>query len=45
MNIWGNKIAETLRLSPVICAYPDDNYENFLIEVVLPGVEKKDIFF
>ena len=45
MNIWGNKIAETLRLSPVICAYPDDNYENFLIEVVLPGVEKKDISF
>ena len=36
---------DTLRLSPVICAYPDDNYENFLIEVVLPGVEKKDISF
>jgi len=38
-------MADTLRLSPVICAYPDDNYENFLIEVVLPGVEKKDISF
>ena len=36
-------MADTLRLSPVICAYPDDNYENYLIEVVLPGVEKKDI--
>ena len=38
-------MADTLRLSPVICAYPDDNYENLLIEVVLPGVEKKDISF
>ena len=38
-------MADTLRLSPVICAYPDDNYENFLIEVVLPEVEKKDISF
>ena len=32
-------------LSPVICSYPDDKYENLLIEVVLPGVEKKDISF
>ena len=38
-------MAGTLRLSPVICAYPDDNYENFLIEVVLPGVEKERYFF
>ena len=38
-------MTDTLRLSPVICAYPDDNYENYLIEVVLPGVEKKDISF
>jgi HSP20 family protein len=37
----GNSIAETLRLSPVISAYPDDEYENLLIEVILPGVEKK----
>lgn len=35
----------TLRLSPVICAYPDDKYENLEIEVILPGVEKKDISF
>ena len=41
----GNTIAETLRLSPVISAYPDDKYENLLIEVILPGVEKKDISF
>jgi HSP20 family protein len=45
MNVRGDEMAETLRLSPVICAYPDDNYENFLIEVILPGVEKKDISF
>src|ERR1035437_11202272 len=45
MNVRGNEMAEILRLSPIICAYPDDNYENFLIEVVLPGVEKKDISF
>ena len=38
-------MAEILRLSPVICAYPDDTYENLEIEVVLPGVEKKDISF
>jgi len=33
-------MAEILRLSPVISAYPDDDYENLNIEVVLPGVEK-----
>jgi HSP20 family molecular chaperone IbpA len=38
-------VAETLRLSPVISTYPDDNYENLQIEVILPGVEKKDISF
>lgn len=38
-------MADVLRLSPVICAYPDDTYENLKIEVVLPGVEKKDISF
>lgn len=38
-------MADTLRLSPAICAYPDDQYENLQIEVVLPGVEKKDISF
>jgi HSP20 family protein len=38
-------MADTMRLSPVICTYPDDNYENLLIEVVLPGVEKKEISF
>jgi len=38
-------MAETLRLSPVISVFPDDKYENLLIEVVLPGVEKKDVSF
>jgi HSP20 family protein len=38
-------MAEALRISPVISAYPDDNYENLQIEVILPGVEKKDISF
>lgn len=38
-------MAETLRLSPVISAFPDDKYENLLIEVILPGVEKKDVSF
>lgn len=38
-------MAEILRLSPVISAYPDDEYENLYIEVILPGVEKKDISF
>jgi HSP20 family molecular chaperone IbpA len=43
--LWGNIMAETLRLSPVISSYPDDKYENLLIEVILPGVEKKDVSF
>ncbi|MDW5551153.1 Hsp20/alpha crystallin family protein [Methanosarcina sp.] len=38
-------MVETLRLSPVISTYPDDKYENLLIEVLLPGVEKKDVSF
>ncbi|HII79134.1 MAG TPA: Hsp20/alpha crystallin family protein [Methanosarcina sp.] len=38
-------MADILRLSPAICAYPDATYENLKIEVVLPGVEKKDISF
>lgn len=38
-------MANTLKLSPAICAYPDDKNENLQIEVVLPGVEKKDISF
>lgn len=38
-------MADTLRLSPVISVYPDDEYENLQIEVILPGVEKKDITF
>ncbi len=38
-------MAETMMLSPVTCMYPDDKYENLIIEVVLPGVEKKDISF
>jgi HSP20 family molecular chaperone IbpA len=38
-------MADILRLSPVISAYPDDKYENLEIEIVLPGVEKKDISF
>ena len=36
-------MTETLRLSPVTCAYPDDKYENLLIDVVLPGIEKENI--
>ncbi len=43
--IWGNIMAEILRLSPVISTYPDDNYKNLTIEVVLPGVEKENISF
>lgn len=31
-------MADTLELPPAICAYPDDKYENFEIEVVLPKV-------
>ncbi|RXA17803.1 Hsp20/alpha crystallin family protein [Methanosarcina sp. MSH10X1] len=38
-------MADVLRVSPTICAYPDDQYENLEVEVTLPGVEKKDISF
>ncbi len=38
-------MTDILRLSPVICAYPDDTYENLRIEVVLPGVAKENISF
>jgi HSP20 family protein len=34
-------MADILRLSPFISAYPDDEYESLEIEVVLPGVEKR----
>jgi hypothetical protein len=30
-----------LRLSPVISAYPDDEFENPQIEIILPGVKRK----
>ena len=38
-------MADALSILPSICAYPDDKGENLQIEVVLPGVEKKDISF
>jgi HSP20 family protein len=38
-------MTDTMMLSPVTCMYPDDNYENLVIEVILLGVEKKDISF
>jgi len=38
-------MADVLRLSPNVCIYPDDKCENVTVEVVLPGVEKKDISF
>jgi len=38
-------MADALNVLPSICAYPDDKCENLQIEVVLPGVEKKDISF
>jgi HSP20 family protein len=38
-------LADILRLSPAICVYPDEKCENVTVEVILPGVEKKDISF
>ncbi len=38
-------MADVLRLSPAICVYPDEKCENVTVEVILPGVEKKDISF
>lgn len=38
-------MANTMILSPVTSMYPSDDYENLLIDVVLPGVEKKDVSF
>ncbi len=36
-------MSETMILLPVVSSFPDDNYENLIIEAVLPGVEKEDI--
>lgn len=36
-------MAEKTRISPAICAMPDEEHENLHLEVELPGVEKKDI--
>jgi hypothetical protein len=41
--IWGNIMEDNLRLLSVICAYSDNKYENLLIEMVLPEVEKENI--
>lgn len=38
-------MVDILRLSPVISSYPDDEFENLEIEVILPGVEKENITF
>jgi HSP20 family protein len=38
-------MADTIMLTPVMQMYPDDRYENLLIELILPGIEKKDISF
>jgi len=43
--ILGVIMVDILRLSPVISAYPDNESENLEIEVILPGVEKKNITF
>ncbi len=43
--ILGVIMVDILQLSPVISAYPDDESENLEIEVILPGVEKKNITF
>ncbi|TFG29191.1 MAG: Hsp20/alpha crystallin family protein [Promethearchaeota archaeon] len=37
------KQIEKLYLSPDICMWPDDEYENYHIEITLPGVEKDTI--
>ena len=36
-------IAEKTRISPAVCAMPDEKHENLHIEIELPGVEKEDI--
>jgi len=36
-------MAEKTRISPAICAMPDEKHENLHLEVELPGVEKKNI--
>lgn len=38
-------MVDILRLSPAICAYPDGTYKNLKIEIILQGVEKKNISF
>lgn len=38
------RMAQLTKISPKVCAMPDDRHENLYIEVELPGVDKEDIF-
>jgi len=46
--IWVNMVQKLETITSYLCIswrHPDGKYENLQIDVVLPGVEKKDIFF
>jgi HSP20 family molecular chaperone IbpA len=34
---------EVVKVSPALLAYPDENHENLIIEVELPGIKKENI--
>ena len=37
-------MAQLTKISPKVCAMPDDRHENLYIEVELPGVDRENIF-
>ena len=34
---------EVVKISPALLAYPDENHDNLIIEVELPGVKKENV--
>ena len=34
---------EVVKISPAVLAYPDENHDNLIIEVELPGVKKENV--
>jgi HSP20 family protein len=34
---------EEVKISPALLAYPDENHDNLIIEVELPGVKKENV--
>jgi HSP20 family protein len=36
-------VADEIRVSPTVCAYPDENDESLFVDIELPGIDKDNI--